>query len=200
MPLPETQGSTFQHFLPTQPPINSDYFDLYKTPRLPPPSFQSPQDLNAQEAGSASLPAGSSYHTMSSKKHRRDSLSLLCHHHGQSSTTPIAHTQEDVRLKLSCQRSINGRSNLKEHAMLPLKIIHYKPSGPNDTAQLPITPLQTIVVPTQSLEQVKDESHALMVILIFENGFFLMKPPLKRWPMMHWTLPLISTQMIFLLY
>ncbi|KAG2114900.1 hypothetical protein BD769DRAFT_1391401 [Suillus cothurnatus] len=143
-----------------------------KHPQLPPPSFQSPQDLNAQEAGSASLPAGSSYHTTSSKKHRRDSLSLLCHRHGQSSTTPIAHTQEDVRLKLSCQRSINGRSNLKERAMLPLKIIHYKPSGPNDTAQLPITPPQTIVVPTQSLEQVKDESHALMVILIFENGFF----------------------------
>lgn len=172
MPLPATQGPTFQPFLQTQPPMTNEYFGYRKMPNLPPPSSKTSQDLNAQEAASASLPTASgSHHTAFGEKHRQNSSSSLYYSCGQVSVTPIGHTQEEFKLKVSRQR----RSRLKEHTILPLKIIQYKPNGADDTAQLPVQPPQeSIVWETRPLaDHVKDKSEDLMLTSIFQNGFFL---------------------------
>ncbi|KAG1719055.1 hypothetical protein EDD22DRAFT_855118 [Suillus occidentalis] len=172
MPLPAMQGPTFQPFLQTQPPMNNEYFGYRKTPNLPPPSSKTLQDPNAQETASASLPTASgSHHTAFGERHGKNSSSSLYYSRGQVSVTPIGHTQEEVKLKVSRQR----RSRLKEHSMLPLKIIQYKPNDVDDTAQLPIQPPQeSIVWQTRPLaEHVKDKSEDLMLTSIFQNGFFL---------------------------
>lgn len=147
-PQPMMQGSTFQHFLQTKPPMSDVYLNLYAPPRLPPHFIPTSQDSSA----------GS--HRTAYGKHGKDSSSSLGSHCAQ----------EDVKSRLGHQRGVTGRRKLKERSA-STKFIEWKPNT-DDTARSLRTkqPLRTIMVQSQSL--VEDKSHTLMVTSLFEKGFF----------------------------
>ncbi|KAG1842358.1 hypothetical protein F4604DRAFT_1938908 [Suillus subluteus] len=134
-------------------PMSNVDVNLYTPSSLPPSSFPILQDVSAHQAHSDGLPASGS--------HQRDRIS----------TTPLDRGQEDVKSKLVRPRRVNPKH--RGRAKQELKFIEYRPSGLHNTVQSPVVPLQqSIFVEAEFVTQVKDTSYTLMVVSIFDRGFF----------------------------